>query len=304
MAGLKELRTRIESIKSTQKITSAMKMVAAARLRRAQDMLVKSLPYHEGLLTTAGRIIKDFKDEEERLGVKHIMPQMMTPHARNSSYLLIAFTSDRGLCGSYNAFVVKETVRRIEELKREGKDVKLMCVGKKVSDALKHRYADIITDTFAGVAAKGANYEEIEHIIEPVLGLYYIGEYDVCEFIYTRFHSAINREVVTQQFLPYSIDVEENPERYSDKAGNVYYEYDAPKQKVLADLMPMLAVSEAFQVLINSQAAEHGARMTSMDNATRNAKDMISKLTLKYNRIRQTAITTELTEIISGAEAL
>lgn len=304
MAGLKELRTRIETIKSTQKITSAMKMVAAARLRRAQDLLAKSQPYHDSLLKVFKQVYKQLKDEESRLNVRYIFPKMITPRADGNSYLLIAFTSDRGLCGSYNAAIIKETVRRIEELKKVGKNVKLLCIGKKIGDALKGRYGDIIIDVLTGVAGKGVTFEEMERIIEPVIGMFFVNEFDICEFVYAKFKSAITRDVTVEQFLPFVVDTDgEAADELEDTHGAIY-EYDAPKQKILIDMVPMILTSAAFQTLINSQASEHGARMTSMDNATRNAKDMIAKLTLKYNRIRQTAITTELIEIIAGAEAL
>lgn len=302
MAGLKELRTRIESIKSTQKITSAMKMVAAARLRRAQELLARSQTYADSLTTIAGRVLRSMKEDAKRLNVSFIYPKLMRRNANPGKYLLVAFSSDRGLCGSYNAAVIKETVRRLQELRAQGKEVKILCIGKKVGDVLRHRFPDAVSDVLTGVAAKGVRYEEVENIFEPVLGYFITGTFDVCELVYTRFHSAINREVVSEQFLPVALETEDA--RFEDKAGDAFYDYDAEKQKILADLLLLLIVSRAFQALVNSQAAEHGARMTSMDNATRNAKDMISRLTLRYNRIRQTAITTELVEIIAGAEAL
>lgn len=304
MAGLKELRTRIESIKSTQKITSAMKMVAAARLRRAQDLLAKSQSYHNNLMSVVKRVYKQMKDEETRLNVRYIFPRMISSRTEGNSYLLIAFTSDRGLCGSYNTSVIKETVRRIEELKKAGKKVRLLCIGKKIGDALKGRYGDIILDVMTGVAGKGVKFEEMEQIIEPVIGMFFINEFDICEFVYAKFKSAIRRDVTVEQFLPFVIDTEDDEDEVPEDTHGAIYEYDAPKQKILIDMVPMLLTSVAFQTLINSQASEHGARMTSMDNATRNAKDMISRLTLRYNRIRQSAITTELVEIIAGAEAL
>lgn len=302
MAGLKELRTRIGTIKSTQKITSAMKMVAAARLRRSQELLAKSAIYNDNLTTIAGRIIKSLKDQEQRFGITYLFPKIMKANPNPESYLLVVFTSDRGLCGSYNAYVIKETVVRINELKKAGKKVSVVCVGKKAGDSLKHRYPELLRDVKVGIAAKGADYHETEGLVAPVLKAYENNEFDVCELIYTKFHSAINREVVCEQFLPYTLDV--SSERFDDMVGDAIYEYDAPKIKVLADILPLIIDSAAFQALVNSQASEHGARMTSMDNATRNASDMISHLTLRYNRIRQTAITTELVEIIAGAEAL
>ncbi len=302
MAGLKELRTRIGSIKSTQKITSAMKMVAAARLRRAQDVLSRSQHYSDDLLVVAGRLYREMLKELQAGAASYIIPRILQPVGTPETYLLVVFSSDRGLCGSYNAYVIRESMRRIKELRKEGKKVKVLSIGKKAGDGLKHRLPDLEMEVLNGIAAKGADFRELQGICEKILKAYSDKEFDVCEVIYTRFKSAINREVTVQQFIPYQIDVDD--ERFDNKVDNAFYDYDAPKQKVLIDVVLLLLTSVFFQDLLNAQASEHGARMTSMDNATRNAKDMIAKLTLRYNRLRQTAITTELIEIISGAEAL
>ena len=304
MAGLKELRVRISSIGSTKKITSAMKMVAAARLRKANEALDKSERYHQGILTIAGRIFKDMKDDEKETGKPINYPVIMQSRAEVENYLLVAFSSDRGLCGSYNSYVLRETVKRIDELEAQGKNVKVLCVGKKIGDALKMRKPESVWDILVGVAQKGARYRDAEQIIEPLITEYITGGFDVCEVIYTHFNSPISREVKHRQLLPYSFDVDLSEPRFDGKFNNAFYEYDAAEEKVFNDVIYMLMFSEMFQMLLNSQASEQGARMTSMDNATRNAADMISKLTLKYNRLRQSAITTELVEIISGAEAL
>lgn len=302
MASLKELRTRIGSIKSTQKITSAMKMVAAARLRRAQDVLARSQAYSENLLTAAGRLLHDMQQAQAAGSADYFFPKMILPAQDPQVYRLVIFSSDRGLCGSYNAYVLREAVRRIRELQKDGKTVKVIAVGKKAGDTLRRRFDCLDIEVMSGVAAKGADYQELQAIAERLLFDYTAGKFDVCEVIYTHFNSAVNRVVKKEQFIPFEIDVSDP--RFGLKAGEAFYDYDAPKDKILIDILPMLMTSVLFQNLLNSQASEHGARMTSMDNATRNAKDMISKLTLKYNRLRQNAITTELIEIISGAEAL
>ena len=302
MAGLKELRTRIGSIKSTQKITSAMKMVAAARLRRAQDVLAKSQQYSEDMLTVAGRLYKEMRQEESENDLSYVFPRMLMEPENPLQYLLVVFSSDRGLCGSYNSYVIREAMRRIKELRQDGKQVKVLSIGKKAGDALRHRLPDLEVEVLAGVAAKGADFKELQEICERILKSYTDKEFDVCEVVYTHFASAINREVRVQRYLPYHIDIEDP--RFDNISNRAFFEYDAPKQKLLVDVLLMLMTSVFFQDLLNAQASEHGPRMTSMDNATRNASDMIAKLTLKYNRIRQTAITTELIEIISGAEAL
>lgn len=303
MAGLKELRGRISSIASTKKITSAMKMVAAARLKKAQDMLVKSETYHQGIQTIAGRIYKDIKKDEEH-GKKLVYPLVMQSRKNIESCMLVVFSSDRGLCGSYNSYVLKEVLRRVDELQAKNIKVEVLCLGKKVGDALRYRRADIAIEVISGLAAKGAKYKDAEGVAEKLVNEYLSGNFDMCEVIYTSFNSAINREVRTRQLLPYVFDINLDDKRYNDKFNDAFYEYDAAEQKVFNDVVFMLLVSEMFQMLLNSQASEQGARMTSMDNATRNASDMISKLTLRYNRLRQSAITTELIEIISGAEAL
>lgn len=304
MAGLKELRTRIGSIKSTQKITSAMKMVAAARLRRSQDLLVKSKTYNDGVLTIAGRIYKKIKMESETKNIIPIYPSIMRQKLNQEKYLLVVFSSDRGLCGSYNAYMLRETLRKIKELQAENKEVKVLCIGKKIGDALKRRCPNIVLDTLIGVGSKADNYREAQDIAEMLFAGYEKGEFDVCEVIYTYFHSAINREVKCKCFLPFELDIDFDDPKYDEKVGNAFYGYDEAKEKVFADILSMVAVSKMFQIMLNAQTSEQGARMTSMDNATRNAKDMIDKLTLKYNRLRQGAITTELIEIIAGAEAL
>ena len=302
MAGLKELRTRIGSIKSTQKITSAMKMVAAARLRRAQDALDKSKQYFEDIFAITGRLYKEMRKEEQEDDLMYVYPRMLLEPENPQSYLLVVFSSDRGLCGSYNAYVLRESLQRIKELQQNGKKVKVLSIGRKVGDAIKRRISGLEVEVISGVAAKGADFIELQEICEKILQCYTDKEFDVCEVVYTHFESVINREVKLQQFIPYQFDL--NDERFDNKINNAFFDYDAPKQKLLVDVLVMFMTSLFFQNLLNAQASEHGARMTSMDNATRNASDMIAKLTLKYNRLRQTAITTELIEIISGAEAL
>ena len=306
MAGLKELRTRISTVKSTSKITSAMKMVAAARLRRSQGLIGKSEFYNHNLLSCANRVIYELKQEEEATGQEVNWPKMMKDNPNAQNYLLLVFTSDRGLCGSYNAGVAKEAIRRIEELKEAGKNVSIYCVGKKGRDILKSRYGDLIIKTKEGVAAKGAKYYEASDIGYDVLDAYNQEKFDVCEVIVSRFKSAISREIVDEQILPLKIEEFEYNKMHlpTNVVRGAFYDYEPDKLTLLEGMLPLIFRGVIFKAVVHSQASEHGARMTSMDNATRNASDMINKLTIKYNRIRQSAITTELTEIISGAEAL
>ena len=306
MAGLKELRTRIETIKSTQKITSAMKMVAASRLRKSQGLIAKSLFYNNNLLASANRVLFELKSQERDTGVSFIYPPMMRGHAEQKNYLLLAFASDRGLCGSYNSQVAKAAAHRIEELTAGGKNVKIVCVGKKGADILKRKYAPMIIRTIDAVAKKGAKYYEATDIAYPIIDAFNRGEIDVCEVVVSHFRSAINREVKVGQILPVLIEDFEYNRMHApiNVVRGAYYDYEPGRMEILDGILPLIFKSSVFQAIVHSQASEHGARMTSMDNATRNAKDMISGLTLRYNRIRQTAITTELIEIIAGAEAL
>lgn len=306
MAGLKELRTRIGTIKSTQKITSAMKMVAASRLRKTQGLISKSEFYNNNLLASANRLIFELKQQEEITGESVVWPKLMAGTGQDKKYLLLVFTSDRGLCGSYNTAVAKEAARRIEELKAKGKEVCIYCVGKKGSDILKRKYADLIVGTKEGVSSKGAKYYEASDIGYYILDAYNKGEIDACEVIVSRFRSAINREIKAGPLLPVKVEDYEYNKLHvpTNVVRGAFYDYEPGKMELLEGILPLIFRGSVFQAIVHSQASEHGARMTSMDNATRNASEMINKLTIKYNRIRQTAITTELIEIISGAEAL
>lgn len=306
MAGLKELRTRISTIKSTQKITSAMKMVAASRLRKTQGLISKSEFYNNNLLASANRLIFELKQQEEITGEAVVWPRLMSGTGQDKKYLLLVFTSDRGLCGSYNTAVAKEAVRRIEELQADGKEVLIYCVGKKGSDILKRKYADLIVGTKEGVSSKGAKYYEASDIGYYILDAYNKGEIDACEVVVSRFRSAINREIKAGPLLPVKIEDYEYNKLHvpTNVVRGAFYDYEPGKMQLLEGILPLIFRGSIFQAIVHSQASEHGARMTSMDNATRNASEMINKLTIKYNRIRQTAITTELIEIISGAEAL
>lgn len=304
MANLKELRNRIDSVKSTAKITSAMKMVAASRLRRAQGLLSKSSVYYNNLLVVVTRILKTLKKDAVENNKELVLPPILTGTGKEEKYLLIVFASDRGLCGGYNINVVKEAVKRIEELK--DKEVKVITVGKKTKDILKRTHEDLIIEAIEDLASKGVGYEETLDLFNKITNVMKGYKFDVCELIYSKFQSAMNREIVSERFFPMTIGpiIEEKLYLAEDNINGAYFEYEPEIHKTLAITLSILQRDILFQALINSQASEQGARMTSMDNATRNASDMISKLRLKYNRIRQSAITTELTEIISGSEAI
>lgn len=303
MAGLKELRTRIETIKSTQKITSAMKMVAASSLRKAQGLIASSVPYRENILSPLENVVSEFRTLEQN-GTFVKWPRMIAGSENDRTYLLLVFTSDRGLCGNFNASVAKVAARRIEELQNAGKEVKVACIGRKGYSILKRRYAANIVRDIDGIAKKGARYDESAVIANYAYDDFMMRNIDVCEAVYSEFHSAINREIVVKQLLPLRFSERAEAETEPVLVNGAAYEYEPYKMEVLGQSLPLLYKASVFEAIIHSQASEHGARMTSMDNATRNAKDMISRLTLKYNRMRQTNITTELIEIIAGAEAL
>lgn len=303
MAGLKELRTRIETIKSTQKITSAMKMVAASSLRKAQGLIASSVPYRENILSPLENVVSEFRTLEQN-GTFVKWPRMIAGSENDRTYLLLVFTSDRGLCGNFNASVAKVAARRIEELQNAGKEVKVACIGRKGYSILKRRYAANIVRDIDGIAKKGARYDESAVIANYAYDDFMMRNIDVCEAVYSEFHSAINREIVVKQLLPLRFSERAEAGTESVLVNGAAYEYEPYKMEVLGQSLPLLYKASVFEAIIHSQASEHGARMTSMDNATRNAKDMISRLTLKYNRMRQTNITTELIEIIAGAEAL
>ena len=303
MAGLKELRTRIETIKSTQKITSAMKMVAASSLRKAQGLIASSVPYRENILSPLENVVSEFRTLEQN-GTFVKWPRMIAGSENDRTYLLLVFTSDRGLCGNFNASVAKVAARRIEELQNAGKEVKVACIGRKGYSILKRRYAANIVRDIDGIAKKGARYDESAVIANYAYDDFMMRNIDVCEAVYSEFHSAINREIVVKQLLPLRFSERAEAGTEPVLVNGAAYEYEPYKMEVLGQSLPLLYKASVFEAIIHSQASEHGARMTSMDNATRNAKDMISRLTRKYNRMRQTNITTELIEIIAGAEAL
>ncbi len=307
MAGLKALKTRIESIKSTQKITSAMKMVAAANFHKSQILYSKSIYYMNNLVFSAARALYAAKLEEQEMQSEIKYPKLMQEPTNPQKYLLVVFASNSGLCGNYNALVAKEALNRIKELLDQGKSVEVICVGKKAYLPLKRKYGKIISQVIEDIPENGANYQESQRFAEMLINKFEAAEFDVCEAIYTKFVSVLHRDVKPERIIPIDINgFEYNKENQANNMddNHAIYEFEPSGIKFLELLLPKLLNESIFQIFVNTQTSEHGARMTSMDNATRSAKEMISTLTLKYNRMRQTAITTELVEIISGAEAL
>ncbi len=306
MAGLKELRNRLESIKSTQKITSAMKMVAASKLRKAELALDRSCFYSQLLNVNVKRLLAAIAEEEAEKNITYILPELMRDKPNAKDYLLFVFASDRGLCGSYNHNIGKAALTRIKELKDAGKNVRVICYGKKVFNVIKKQFEADVIENNPALDTKDLSFNGAVALAKKIADCYNGGMCDVCEIIYSKFHSALNREIVAEQIYPLStsaLKLSEEDKKLTH-IGDAYYYYRPDKIRLLEAMLPKLVVNMVFVSIANSQASEQGARMAAMDNATRSAKDMISSLTLKYNGLRQSAITTELTEIISGAEAL
>lgn len=298
MASLKDLRSRIASVKSTKKITSAMKMVAASKLRRSQDAAEAARPYADRMGTMLGRLAA-------AVGGSQGAPKLLAGTGKDDVHLLVVFTADRGLCGGFNASIVKAARLKVRALKADGKTVKLICVGRKGADALKREFGDDIVARYTGIEGKkGIDFSAASDVADKILALYDEGEFDVCTIFYNKFVSAISQVVTAQQLVPFAgAEVDEEQEEEVTGSSAVY-EYEPSEEAILADLLPRNVGVQIFGAMLESSASEHGARMSAMDNATRNAGDMIDRLSIQYNRSRQAQITNELIEIISGAEAL
>jgi F-type H+-transporting ATPase subunit gamma len=291
MPNLKDLKVRINSVKSTQKITSAMKMVAAAKLRRAQEYAEEARPYSARM----DRMIAALAGKMSDVGG----PKLLTGTGKDDCYLLVVMTADRGLCGGFNSTIVRASRKRIRQLQENGKQVKLLCVGRKGSDQLQRDWGNLITDSLEGITRGKIEFSTVADIGSRVISMFEAGEFDICSIIFNRFQSAMTQIVTERQIIPASI-----PEAQNEEETLGMYEYEPDETAILAELLPRNVSTQLFSALLENTASEHGARMTAMDSATRNAGDMIDKLTLTYNRTRQAFITKELIEIISGAEAL
>ena len=293
MPSLKDLRLRINSVKSTRKITSAMKMVAASKLKRAQTAAEAARPYAERMERIMGALASSLAGQEGA-------SPLLAGTGKQDTYLLIVVTSDRGLAGGFNASIVRAARLRANELLAQGKKVKFLTAGRKGRDQLRRDFAAQIGQTYEGLGRKGMTFGEADMIAVKATEMFEAGEYDVCEIIYNRFVSAISQVVTRQQLIPFPL-----PEGATSGAGDgAVYEFEPEESEILAELLPRNLAVQVFRALLESYASNMGAQMTAMDNATRNAGDMINSLTINYNRTRQAKITTELIEIISGAEAL
>ena len=298
MPNLKDLRVRIASVKSTQKITSAMKMVAAAKLRRAQEAAEASRPYAERMERMLGSLAVSAASRDGA-------PKMLAGTGKDEVHLIVVGTADRGLCGGFNSNIVREARRDIAALRHKDKTVKILCVGRKGRDQLRRDYGDAIIDTIEDVARPRLTFASAEAIAKRIEQMFEAGEFDVCTIYYARFKSAISQIVSSQQLIPFASSGQEGAQAATGGPATLaVYEYEPAEEEILADLLPRNLAVQIYKTLLENSASEHGARMSAMDNATRNAGEMIDKLTLTYNRTRQAVITKELIEIISGAEAL
>ncbi|TNE59906.1 MAG: F0F1 ATP synthase subunit gamma [Alphaproteobacteria bacterium] len=293
MASLKELRNRIDSVKNTQKITKAMQMVAAAKLRRAQDAAEAARPYSERMDAVLGNLAA-------AMATMPGAPALLAGNGKSDRHLLVVATAERGLCGGFNSSISKLARAKALELKAQGKDVKLLCVGKKGYDALKREFQADIVDVVDLSAVRQIGFADAHDIGAKLITMFEADEFDICTIFYNKFESVISQVPTAQQIIPAFFPTADNDE---DKTVHVY-DYEPDEKAILSDLLPRNVSVQVFKALLENGASEQGARMSAMDNATRNAGEMIDSLTILYNRSRQAQITKELIEIISGAEAL
>jgi F-type H+-transporting ATPase subunit gamma len=291
MASLDDLKKRIASVKSTQKITKAMKMVAAAKLRRAQESAEKGRPYSEKMNNIILNLSSGISDKENA-------PKLLSGSGNDKVHLCVVMTSDRGLCGGFNSNIIKKAKSYFAKLVDEGKDLKIITVGSKGNDQLKRAYGDKIIANISFKESKHANYFDAEKVGKMVIEKFEAEEFDVCTIFYNQFKNVITQIPQAQQIIP--LNVENSEEEKSEDN----YEFEPDEDEILSNLLPKNISTQIFKAMLENSASEQGSRMSAMDNATRNAGEMVDKLTIEYNRSRQAAITKELIEIISGAESL
>lgn len=295
MPSLDDLKKRIASVKSTQKITKAMKMVAAAKLRKAQEAAEQSRPYADNMKNLMDSISRGFIQTDSSRN-------LLTGSDEDKIYLLVLFTSERGLCGGFNSQISKSLKEKIVELQKQNKEVKIICIGKKGYDIIKRQYNELIVDTIDLSEIKSVQYGDAKEISDKIIKMYFDAEFDKCLIFYNKFKSVISQVPTEQQVVPAEIvEQTDNEDKVMD---NNFIEFEPNEKEILEELLPLNFAVQIFKALLESSASEQGSRMSAMDNASRNASDMIDSLTLFYNRSRQAVITKELIEIISGAEAV
>ena len=292
MASLKELRNRIASVQATQKITRAMQMVAASKLRRAQEAAEAARPYADRMSAVLANLAAGVADQEGA-------PRLLAGTGADTTHLLIVATAERGLCGGFNASIARLAREQAHALKAQGKTVKILCVGRKGYDVLKRNFADELLEPVSYQGLKQVGFNEAQSIATQVLENFDTGAFDVCTLYYSAFQSVIAQVPTALQLIPAQIDAAETP-----VLGGAAYDYEPEETEILDALLPRNISVQILRAFLENAASEQGARMSAMDNATRNAGEMIDSLTITYNRSRQAQITKELIEIISGAEAL
>ena len=295
MPSLKAFRNRIASVKATRKITRAMQMVAASKLKRAQDAAQAARPYAEKMSAVISSLAGALKDNPGA-------PKLLAGTGSDQVQLVIVATADRGLCGGFNSNIAKRARQLIDQLLREGKEVKIFCIGRKGRDQLRRNYGRHIIDTVELTGVRRIGFGNASEIARKVLEMYDTGEFDVATIVYSRFRSVVAQEPTAQRLIP--APVEPATQGGELAPGGAVYEYEPDEAEILADLLPRNISVQVFRALLENAASEQGSRMSAMDSATRNAGDVIDRLTLQYNRSRQAMITKELIEIISGAEAI
>ncbi|MDC3102020.1 F0F1 ATP synthase subunit gamma [Candidatus Pelagibacter sp.] len=291
MASLDDLKKRIASVKSTQKITKAMKMVAAAKLRKAQESAEKGRPYSEKMNNVILNLSSGISDKENA-------PKLLSGTGNDKVHLCVVMTSDRGLCGGFNSNIIKKAKSYFSKILSEGKELKIITVGSKGNDQLKRTYGDKIVENISFKESKNANYFDADKVGKIVIDKFESSEFDICTIFYNQFKNVITQIPQAQQIIPL------NSEDSEDNTSEESYEFEPDEDEILSNLLPKNISTQIFKAMLENSASEQGSRMSAMDNATRNAGEMVDKLTIQYNRSRQAAITKELIEIISGAESL
>ena len=290
MASLDDLKKRISSVKSTQKITKAMKMVAAAKLRRAQESAERGRPYSQKMNNIILNLSSGISDKENA-------PKLLAGTGEDKVHLCVVMTADRGLCGGFNSNIIKKAKSYFQKLSDSGKELKIITVGSKGYDQLKRAYKDNIIENISFKESKNANYFDADKVGKILIQKFEQKEFDVCTIFYNQFKNVITQIPQEQQIIPLKINDEE-------KSSDENYEFEPDEDEILGNLLPKNISTQIFKAMLENSASEQGSRMSAMDNATRNAGEMVDKLTIQYNRSRQAAITKELIEIISGAESL
>ena len=299
MPSLKDIKMQINSVGSTKKITSAMKMVAASKLRRSQEKAEAARPYSSRLEEMLSSLASSAASGEGII-------KLLTGTGNDQNYIIVPVSADRGLCGGFNSSINKETYKLIQSLESQNKKVQLLPVGKKTRDFFNRVMKDKIIESFVDMNVSSTGYEAALSISTKLQELYFEGKFDKCILVFNKFKSAITQEVTQQQLIPLDVSSSSDDKKTSNEetSTNAIYTYEPDEETILQDLLPKNVSIQIFKVLLESDAGEQGARMAAMDNATRNAGEMIDSLTLKYNRTRQAFITKELIEIISGAESV